>query len=858
MFRRTLLVLPLATILHAAPKPAAIPAFKEGLDALSARLWEVATARFETALATPDLDAAGRQTILLRLVETHIRAGEAEAAFKILGDPALAGHPELPFWKGQALASSGRLQEALAELDGPAIAPTAPNFREALFTRAALLQALGNSTAALEALAVLTKDRDPATILRARLESADILLSQGRAEEALTSIPPVNAKMTPRQGARAELLRAQAQLEKGEHKAAEGIFSALLAKAKDDPAFKAYRHEAAVGLARAQLATGTKEAQEAATDGLIAFIEEERESPRVGLAFPALLDCLPAKPDSDDVILTRLEEWCPKPVIKTPAIIAGGNGASAVWPSRPLDDDELATQALYHLALGLRREGSPASKDKARRLLTQLRLDYPKHPLAERALLECARWDLADKRNAQAAAALAALDGSNSPPLLRAGASISAAASAFAAGDYLLAASESEKAAGLLDGDARRGATLNGAIARLAAGDLPAFQKIAADPSTQGSIKTDLEFERALFLAGQRDSSALATLDRFILDHPDHPRLAEARLAAALAALESSPPDTAFAVAQLDSLSPEQGGELSPASLAQARIRVAASENRWADAVALAKEFLTSFPSDPRRNEFRFELGHAHYQNGDYNDARLELAKLAVDAPDSPQAEPSLLLAARSSTLVATPEAKQESLDLFDKVIARKDGLADTARLLKARALAPADAIKELQPLFEQMKKGHEFRVRVGLELGDMLYNSTVSDPAPLAQALKIYETLLEELPADSRDRPEIEYLRGRVLERLPDPKLPTKKREDEALDVYFSVLQSASRQAPADWRWVDLCGLRALTLLEGAQRWDAAIAIAEQHSKLASPGAKAAGERAKALKLEHFVWGDE
>jgi hypothetical protein len=160
--------------------------------------------------------------------------------------------------------------------------------------------------------------------------------------------------------------------------------------------------------------------------------------------------------------------------------------------------------------------------------------------------------------------------------------------------------------------------------------------------------------------------------------------------------------------------------------------------------------------------------------------------------------------------------------------------------------------------LFEQMKKGHEFRVRVGLELGDMLYNSTVTDPTPLAQALKIYETLLEELPTDSRDRPEIEYLRGRVLERLPDPKLPTKKREDEALDVYFSVLQSASRQAPGDWRWVDLCGLRALTLLEGAQRWDAAIAIAEQHSKLASPGAKAAGERAKALKLEHFFWGGE
>ncbi|MCW1885732.1 hypothetical protein OKA04_13410 [Luteolibacter flavescens] len=855
MFRRTLLVLPLVTMLSAAPKPASIPAYKEGLDALSARLWEVAATRFQTALETPDLDAAGRQTILLRLAETRIRAGEAGEAMSILEDPALEGHAEIPFWKGQALAADGRLMEALTLLDGDAIAPTAPHFREALFTRAALLQALGNQNAALDALAVLAKDRDAATALRARLESADILLSRGRAEEALTAIPPLNARMSPRQSARAELLRARAQLEKGEHVAATGIFSALMAKAGDDPAFKIYRTEAAVGLARAQLAGGNREA---ATDGLIAFIEDERDSPKIGMAFPALLDCLPETPDADDVILTRLREWCPPPVIKVPAVINAGNGSTGVWPAAPVAEDELATQALYYLALGLRREGSTPSKDQARRLLTRLRLDYPEHPLAERALLENARWDLADGRNEQAAAALSALDGSNSAPVLRAEASISAAASAFAAGDHALAASESAKAADLLDGDARRGATINGAISRLAAGDLPAFQKIAADPKAPRSVKTELELEQSLFLASQRDSTALASLDRFILAHPDHPRLPEARLAAALAALEGTPPDTAFAIAQLDSLSPEQAGELPPAALAMARIQIAGRENRWADAVALAKDFLASFPDDPRKDEFRFELGNAYYENGDFNDARLELAKLAADAPAAPQAEAALLLAARSSALVTTPEAKRESLVLFDKVIGNKGALADTARLMKARALGPADAAKELLPWFEEMRKDHPLRLRVGLELGDALYNSAGTDPAPLAQALRIYETLLADLSADSMDRPEIEYLRGRVLEQLPDPKLPTKKREAEALDVYFSVLEAATRQAPSDWRWVDRCGVRALTLLESAQRWEAAIGVAEMHKKLASPGAPAAAERAKALKLEHFVWDEE
>jgi hypothetical protein len=55
----------------------------------------------------------------------------------------------------------------------------------------------------------------------------------------------------------------------------------------------------------------------------------------------------------------------------------------------------------------------------------------------------------------------------------------------------------------------------------------------------------------------------------------------------------------------------------------------------------------------------------------------------------------------------------------------------------------------------------------------------------------------------------------------------------------------------------VDKCGVRARGLLENAARWDAAIAIAEQHAKLASPGAREAAERAQALKLEHFIWDE-
>jgi hypothetical protein len=853
MIRRALLVLPLATTLlcAAAPKPAGIPAYREGIEALSARLWEVAAARFQTALDTPDLDAAGRQEILLRLVETKVRAGEAAGALDLLDGEALAGHPEHTFWRAQALAAAGRYQEALAALDEASVSRGAPHFREALFTRAALLELLDDPAAALEALAALAKD--PASSVRARLDSARLLLAMGKAEEALTSIPPPTARLSPPQAARADLLRAQAQLAKGEHQAAAGLFSSLLEKS--GPAGEMFRFEASVGLARAQLAAGNREA---ATDGLIAFIEKERASPRVGLAFPPLLDCLPDAPAADDLILTRLAQWCPPAVIKSPAGIVPGEVAAGTWPAAPPVDDELATQALYHLAIGLRREGSPAAKEQSRRLLTRLRLEYPLHPLAEQALLQAARWDLADGRRDQAAAALAALDGSSSAPALRAEASLSAAATAFAAGDHALAVDELTKAAGLVDAEAADLMRLNAAVARLAGGDLPGFDALAARKDRPGRTDAELTLERALFLTSRRDPSAMARLDRFILDHPDHPRLPEARLAAATAALESDPPDAAFAKAQLDSLSPAQVETLPAVTLALARIRVAAREKRWADAATLAEAFIEARPDEPRLREVRFELGLARFENGDYNKARLDLEKLATEAPEDPLAAPALLLAARAAAQEGTPQAKTESLALFDRVILSKSPLADVARLLKSQALPAADAAAELLKWFDSMKRDHPLRLIAGLHLGDALYNST--EPGSQEKALGIYEKLLAELPAESSRRAEIEYYKGKVLEQLPDPAIPSKKREAEALAVYFSVLQDAAKHPPADWQWVDRCGLRARTLLENAQRWEAAIAVAKQHAALNSGTdlAKDAAERARELGQKHFIWGEE
>lgn len=871
-FRRPVtILLPLLAAFTAVSSaaPESIPAYKDGLDAMSANLWDIAALRFESALAQPGIDDDSRRTLLLRLAETRIRAGESAAALKVLENPALAKDPELAFWKAQALVTSGQYDEARALLDDKAIAPEAPHRREALFTRAVLQRASGYPAAALQALEILAgENEDPATMLRAKMEIAEIQLEQKKPDDALRWLPIPTEKMNSQQKARSEVLRARAELAKGETQAAGAIFAAVLQKT-DDPAFRIYRQDAAAGLAKAQLA---QDNPASATDGLLAFIQQERKAPKFGELFTLLMECLPDEPGAGDIILTRLREWCPPPPLSVaPPGISGGSGtisakdtstwpdSAAAWPGAVPTADELGTQAMFHLALGLRRVGTAEAKAGARRLMARVRADYPAHPLAARALLEGIRWDLADDRREQAATALAALEDSGVAAKLRAGASLAAASSAFGRKDFAVASAELDKAGALLDGEAKLKATLNGAITRLAADDLTGADKLIAAQGKDPRIADDLALERALYLTSRQDPAAGAALDSFIIAHPDHPRLAEARLAAAHAALDANPPDPDLAKAQLDSIPAEKEAALPPASLALARIRLAARQKRLTDAVAIAEAFLKDHADAPGANAVRYELGDARYENKDYNEALKVLRQLAIDHPEDPQAPAALFRAARAAALIGTSQAQEESLALFDKLIATKDPLADAARLEKARVqiynLKRLDAAAaDLEPWFKTMKKDNPFRVTTGLVLGEALYVAAGSDIPKLERTIALYEDLLAGLPAKDEDRFKIEFRRGLTIDKLP--RTPENIRRER--DVYYSVLQAASKSPPADWEWVDKCGASALALMEAQKDWQGALGVAKKHMMLPSKGAKEAEARFNELQQEHFEWGDK
>ncbi|MDB4537020.1 hypothetical protein N9230_00220, partial [Akkermansiaceae bacterium] len=57
------------------------------------------------------------------------------------------------------------------------------------------------------------------------------------------------------------------------------------------------------------------------------------------------------------------------------------------------------------------------------------------------------------------------------------------------------------------------------------------------------------------------------------------------------------------------------------------------------------------------------------------------------------------------------------------------------------------------------------------------------------------------------------------------------------------------------EWKWFDECGKGALKILEEKGEWTAAIKLAEKMSRSGSPFASDAADRAKHLRLEHFIW---
>lgn len=848
----------LLSLLSVAPAPGA-PALKDlapyaqGVEALQAKLWEVAESRFEEALKTPDLSPADQRVIRLKQLETWIRDDRSAEALARLSEPLWANDPETYFWKSQALAGLGRYREAAEGLSPAMSDEKAAHRAEALLTRASLQLSLNEQDAAFETLEVLARAGDSRAVRQARLRQAAILIDQGKPKEARKLLPEAKSlppEDLPEQG----FINARLLLAEGKAAEAAAAFSILLDQPQGQSLLR--YHGAIVGLADALAAS---EGTAAAADSLLAAIQKHPDSPLLEAIFKRLQQWIPEQPAPNDAILERLDDWCPDtPHPPTGLIRNTDSGAVGTWPIFPeKGTNDLAAFALYTRAIGLHRQPTPDARAEAIRLLTRLRFEHPDHFLATRALMQSGKWLLEEGRGERAFAALAAIRQTAGSPLVQGEASFLEARAEFDRGKSAAAVALFDQAASLLPSPNADIAALNAALIRLQSG--PILAAVPANPEREARIRADLELERAL--SDPDPQGALAALKLYLQDHPESPRIAEARLAAAEAALECHPPDPEFSREQVRTLSsdPALAQSVPGRRLDLIRLRIADQNPQPSEAIQLSRAFLTGHADSPESVEASMILGRSLFRNGDYHNARLVLEKLAASKPDDRNAPAALMLAARAAALGATAQSREESLILFGTVASGTSGLAPLARLERARLLTDLNrldtTIEELQPWFRSMGPADPLKLPAGLLLAEALYAQGASKPSSLADALAIYDQLIACAGNQPSMLHRLHYLRGMTLELLPRGNGQPGNREREALESYFAVLQNGTNQPPGEWEWFERCGFRALALLEKAGRWEAAISTASKIASFNGPRAEDAAARARKLRIEHMIW---
>jgi tetratricopeptide (TPR) repeat protein len=511
-----------------------------------------------------------------------------------------------------------------------------------------------------------------------------------------------------------------------------------------------------------------------------------------------------------------------------------------------LDHPELHAQALYTRILALAGAKEPEQCAQLRQLATQLNLLHPGHSLATAATIELARNEFQNQQSEKARNLLDSLLSLEQSSDHFVAVNLLLADECFEKKDFVRASLYFEKAAARLSATPRSSALFNAGISSLLVNDDASWDRLLKEASPKLSVS--LTLERALHTIKQSPEAAMPLLEKFIIDQPQHARIGEARLAMAYCALKLQRPDLSMAKAQLDSIN---ATVVSAESLLATKILLAQAQQDQNTVITLSRSFIVQYPDSPAVAEMTLNLGMALYQNGDMNDARQVLQKLEKSHPA--QAGPSLLIAARAAARTGTPQSLTEAISIFDKIIAADSPLSAFAVLEKARTLIDAkspsglvQAREELQKLFYKIAADSPLHTPTGLLLIEILYAQGGSDSTQYEASLKVQDVLLEKKQTSTVETHRIHYYRGLTLEQLNKP--------DEALDVYYQVIESASKEAPADWDYLERCGFNAIALLEKSERWEPAIALAKKLSSYPTPRANEAAERAKNLGLEHMI----
>jgi TolA-binding protein len=777
---------------------------------------EVAVVRLQ-ALLNYSLREVEWRAVVEKLAEAQIAAKQSENTLALLADIRVRELPWAKFWRAQAFANLRRWAEALPLYEQLTNAQGSPFRSAATFGAAEMLRALGRRDEALKKFTLLIHDKEWAT--RAQLRAAGLCIETGDAISArrlLEEMQPIS--VAERRERR--VLRGRLELIQRRPERAIGIFQGLL-KRPEGTAHSALI-SAVLGIAEAQMQLKTPEI---ADDVVEQFIDRHPADPDLPLLFARLDELYQAehKPSRNE-----LERWVRSP------------------------EQPRRTFARWYLA---RFEIRAGRRERARQLFTDLRHTSPKSQAIAPALLEFAQFEVEDKHFDEA---IAILDNARSfhtePSLLTRIDFLSAQA------QYL--ARRFDKAAVDFEQIARSGspwakiALFNASTGWLQLGNHTRFLAAYSELEKVGGneeARADVRLEEGLVQAARGDEKAERSLQRFVHDFPNNPRVSEALVSLAELAFHGSPPRLDEARKYLT-----RAAE-SPTAAAAERgdylniwIEESAGGNE-AKVIELAKRFLEQHGTSSFAPEVRMKLAELYYRRQDFANAQTQFELIAQQTPDSSLGEKALFFAAESTMSSMGEHSLDRAIVLFDQVVRQNGALRWAARneqaVIERRLGEPKDALA----LYDEVLKsdaGPSEKREALCGKGDIFFEMGATDPANYQRAIEVYDQLASDRDEPIHWRNQALFKEGLCLEKKSD--------RANALATFYKILEEdAHPDRRRELFWYYKAGFNAARLLEEDSKWESAAAIYE---KLAAAGGSRSDEakaRLTNLRLQHFLWTD-
>lgn len=816
------------------------PIYKEGISAMTDHLPIIASKKFATLLAS-QIDAIApkdKLNLLFLLAESQIRAIQPNEALATLADPLIADHPDAIFWKGQALATAGRYNDAIQMLEKAT--PKSKYYKLAQIKIANLAAALNDVD---KALAILSKsvanNEDPSTISpQSYLSLANLYLAKKDPINAAKIIEKISA--TDESTAKVKsVIQAQIDiLQEAYLQAIKSLDELVQSPEKLDRKTLSY---ATLYLADAlQLSSQTQEA----IDTIVSYLDENPGSPLLGPMFSRLGNWIPKDAAITDTTIKQLITWADR-----------DTQDSATEITLKKEDDEhldLRAFAHYYYARFLASQTEATSKTKAIFEFNLLRLRHPTHILAGTSLTDTATTQLALERVEPAKETLRLIQRLNIPI-----APIAKQQAAFLLGklnldekNYPAAAKAFQTVVDTAKGQLQTAAIINAASAYLSAADSEGFQKLQKNIDDT-DIQNNLLLEYALWLANENKPAARPILHNFTLNNPDHPRVTEARLALGNHCLRVSPIDIELCQTIIPEISKEDLQMDQYADYSYLLYRNAAAHMDYAGAADTARQFIETFPEHPRVVEFSLLQGQAHYHNGQHNEARRILLSLVKTYPQHPLKYYAEYYAAMSAKQEGTPQAQDEAILLFSQIAAEKSNLSTESRLqlckLYMEKNLPQRAINELKPVFDAQPDGKK-SLNLGSLLASAYHAQGDSNPENFQLALDIYDLLIKQHKGDFQSLNEVKYNQALTLQHMGNA--------EKALEIYYSVINIDTKVTPiTEWSWYYKCGFTAIAMLEEMKNPNGAIAIAKKLAASKGNRALEAKKRARTLEMKYMIW---